>query len=85
MTDCMGPAHRAATSESGARSAGPLLSGNLETVFTDVPPRAWGGEGEGKGGDVVCTLSVSKKKNTKSDFLISFVREISDNFGSKKA
>lgn len=39
----MGPAHRAATSESGARSAGLLLSGNLETVFTDVPPRTWGG------------------------------------------
>ncbi len=51
----MGPAHHAATSESAARSAGPLLPGNLETVFTDVPPRVWGrvwGEkgGEGKGG-----------------------------------
>ncbi len=27
--DWMGPAHQAATSESGARAAGPLLSGNF--------------------------------------------------------
>lgn len=28
----MGPAHHASTIESGTRSAGPLLSGNLEMV-----------------------------------------------------
>lgn len=38
-----GAAHPAATSESGARSAAPLLSGNVEAVFTDVPAR----DGEG--------------------------------------
>ena len=57
----MGPAHRAATSESGSRSAAPLLSGNLETVFTDVPPRAWGGC---RGG---CNLQPAQPESTKKN------------------
>lgn len=69
----MGPAHHAATSESGARSAGPLLSGNLETVFTSLlgPGEGLGRRGKGQNqGYNLHTQCKQKEKDQINTFFI---------------